>query len=64
MLREFARHLVIDAILSMVKAIPALAMLILAIWLITGMILSCCIGMNTKPITAQDYYICNKEVIK
>ena len=34
-----------------------LAILILAIWLTTGMLLSC--SSNTKHIIAQDYYICS-----
>lgn len=55
MVKKFARYLITDAILSVIKAIPALAMLILAIWLVAGVLLVSC---STKPIIAQDYYIC------
>lgn len=57
MLIGFARYLIIDTILSILKTIPALVMLIPVIWLITGTLLSC--SSNTKHIIAQDYYICS-----
>jgi hypothetical protein len=53
-MKGFARYLVTDVLISVIKAIPALVMLVLAIWLIAGMLLSC----STKQVVAQDYYIC------
>jgi hypothetical protein len=44
----------------MIKAIPALVTLTLAIWLIAGMLLSCGAGMRYE--IAQDYYICSNAI--
>ena len=60
MLRGFTEYLITDAIVSMLKAIPALVMLTLAIWLIAGMLLSCGAGMRYE--IAQDYYICSNAI--
>ena len=61
MFKTFAWHLIKDELISLAKALPALIILILAIWMIAGAILlSGCSPPPHKPFPipiAPDYHL-------
>ena len=57
MFKTFAWHLIKDELISLAKALPALIILILAIWMIAGVILLPGCSHPKKLNPAPDYYL-------
>lgn len=60
MLRGFAKSLVIEAGTNLLKALPALIILTIAIWLIAGMLLSCSAKLVDVPVEPR-HYLCERR---